>query len=174
MRRTLSARPHVPLVIERDPAQNLVLAMSLADVCSCLADEDISCGDPIKRLVRIIFSAPSADGIEPPLDPFFARSGRLRRRRIRQMAHRNRENTGNRNWPCLFPLYPGQPCRRIACAPSAGATSISVQMRRASSTSGRISRRRRRSCAASPGKRLLHEVVHVMHLTSRRGDIPSS
>jgi hypothetical protein len=95
-----SARPHVPLVIEPDPARKLALAMSLADVCSCLADEDISRGHPIKLLVRIIFSTPV-------------------RRRHRAVGRAQvvsavggyarwltgiERTAGNRNGPCLFPL----------------------------------------------------------------------
>jgi hypothetical protein len=54
------------------------------------------------------------------------------------MAHRNRENSGNRKAPCLFPLIQVNHTG-AACAPSAAATSISAPTRRASSTSQRIS-----------------------------------
>jgi hypothetical protein len=70
--------------------------------------------------------------------------------RIRQMAHRNRENSRESQWALSVSPYPVQPCRRMACAPCAAATSISAPMRRASSTSRQISRTGRRSCAGSP------------------------
>jgi hypothetical protein len=97
--------PHVPLVIERDPTRKLALAMSVADVCSCLADEDVSRGHPSKRLVRIIFSAPvrmvsAADGYARWLTGI-------------------ERTAGNRKGPCLFPLIQVNHAG-AACAPSAG------------------------------------------------------
>jgi hypothetical protein len=54
------------------------------------------------------------------------------------MAHRYRENSGESQWACQFPLIQVNHAG-AACAPSAAATSISATTRRASSTSQRIS-----------------------------------
>ena len=161
-----SARPHVPLVIEPDPARKLALAMSLADVCSCLADEDISRGHPIKLLVRIIFSAPVRRRHRAVGGPFYARSGRLSRRRIRQMAHRNRENSGESQWTLSVSSSPGHHAG-ASHAPGAAATSISAPMRRHHSPAGGFpvqdAGRARVARQASPD-----EFVHVMQLTSKK------
>jgi hypothetical protein len=58
--------------------------------------------------------------------------------RIRQMAHRNRENSRESQWALSVSPYPVQPCRRMACAPCAAATSISAPMRRHHPPAGRF------------------------------------
>jgi hypothetical protein len=108
---------------------------------------------------------PSVDGIEPWVDPF-TRSGRLSRRRIRQMAHRNRENSGESQWTLSVSSSPGHHAG-ASHAPGAAATSISAPMRRHHSPAGGFpvqdAGRARVARQASPD-----EFVHVMQLTSKK------
>jgi hypothetical protein len=143
-----SARPHVPLVIEPDPARKLALAMSLADVCSCLADEDISRGHPIKLLVRIIFSAPVRRRHRAVGGPFYALRSSQPSADTPDGSPESREQRGIAMDLVCF-LFSRSPCRRIACARRCCYIHLCSDAA-ASFTSGRISRTRRRSGAGSP------------------------
>jgi hypothetical protein len=113
------ARPHVPPIIDGEPTRKLALAMSLADVCSCLADEDISRSHPIKRLVRITFSAPVRRRHRAVGGPF------LRAPVVSAADGYPKWLTGiertarNRKGPCLFPLiqvnHAGARCAKRCC-----------------------------------------------------------
>jgi hypothetical protein len=107
--------PHVPLVIERDPTRKLALAMSVADVCLVWPMRTLAAAIRPNGWSESSSLRPSADGIEPWVDPFYALRSSPPPTDTPDGSPESREQRGIAR-ALLVSAYPGQPRRRRMCA----------------------------------------------------------